>query len=225
MTMDTVAWMADQSVVFSFDNMQRFCIPSMAGLWRKATCRVVVSTILRALEDSHLQSTSKEGGHDFLHPTSCPLQLSPNDIAAILLVMDMDFQLHSFHSGGKVSQKRVRDMSRAEATLRAVEVLPVEDRNPSCRTDIIELLDLYLRLISLAGKKWIFLVCDGRPYKEIRTVQEQNPGKYDQIHLIIGGLHEGMNYLKGICKILDSFGLLTPACAMMNARQKSFSNF
>lgn len=212
MTMDTVAWMADQSVVFSFDNMQRFCIPSMAGLWRKATCRVVVSTILRALEDSHLQSTSKEGGHDFLHPTSCPLQLSPNDIAAILLVMDMDFQLHSFHSGGKVSQKRVRDMSRAEATLRAVEVLPVEDRNPSCRTDIIELLDLYL-------------VCDGGPDKEIRTVQEQNPGKYDQIHLIIGGLHEGMNYLKGICKILDSFGLLTPACAMMNARQKSFSNF
>jgi hypothetical protein len=86
MTVETMAWMANRNVVISFDNMQRQCIPSMAGIHRKATCRVVVSTLLRDIGGKHIQGEPMNPGVTFLRPTASPLVLSQDDRAAIFLL-------------------------------------------------------------------------------------------------------------------------------------------
>ena len=47
-------------------------------------------------------------------------------------------------------------------------------------------------------------------------LQRQNPEEYNNLHPIIGALHEEMCYIETLCHLLNAIGLLAPACAHLN---------
>ena len=95
----------------------------------------------------------------------------------------------------------------SEATVTVVGMMRIIQAHADENNTVVTILNKFQEMMHHLGKKHVVIVGDQPLYSRTKELQWSNPDKYDNVVVMMGGLHILFNFMKAIGQHVDNEGL------------------